>query len=178
VGAQQLPVADAASMASMTWAMTSVDSSPTMWAPRISWVSWSTTSFSVPWDRKDRRPRARRKIGRGGRHAPAGGARREPVRFPRARCRRPRSPPPPGWSARVGRHVAGGVDAGRGGALLLVDGDAAVVPKPHAGVVQAELFHVGQAGVAQTTASTSTGRTEHYANRDESRAVEAPPLAI
>jgi hypothetical protein len=49
----------------------------------------------------------------------------------------------PGWAG----HVAGGVDAGRGGALLLVDGDAAVVPKPHAGVVQAELFHVGQAGV-------------------------------
>jgi hypothetical protein len=50
-----------------------VDSGPTMWAPRISWVSWSTTSFSAPWDRKDRRPRAQRKIGRGGRHAPAGG---------------------------------------------------------------------------------------------------------
>jgi hypothetical protein len=102
VGAQQLPVADAASMASMTWAMTSVDSSPTMWAPRISWVSWSTTSFSVPWDRKDRRPRARRKIGRGGRHAPAGGARREPVRFPErvAAGHGPRHRPvgQPGWA--------------------------------------------------------------------------------
>ena len=160
-----------ASMASTTWAMTSVDSGPTMWAPRISWVSWSTTSFSAPWDRKDRRPRAQRKIGRGGRHAPAGGrgllggqahgGKRRPGvtdrgrRSPRTCPVPPSALPPatvprrhrlvgqPGWAG----HVAGGVDAGRGGALLLVDGDAAVVPKPHAGVVQAELFHVGQAGV-------------------------------
>ena len=173
-----------------------------MWAPRISWVFWSTTSFSAPGIAKDRRPRAQHKIGRGGRHAPAGGRgllgdkahgckRRPGVYRPRQALAadlsgspervaaghgppRHRSVGQPGWTG----HIAGGVDAGRGGALLLVDGDAAVVPKPHAGVVQAESSTLGRRASAQTTASTSTGRTEHYANRDESRAVEVPPLAI
>jgi hypothetical protein len=143
-----------------------------MWAPRISWVSWWTTSFSAPLGSPRIAARALdAKIGRGGRHAPAGGRgllggqahggkRRPGVYRPRQALaadlsgspervaaghgpRRHRPVGQPGWAG----HVAGGVDAGRGGALLLVDGDAAVVPKPHAGVVQAELFHVGQAGV-------------------------------
>jgi hypothetical protein len=165
-------------------------------------VSWSTTSFSAPLGSpRIARPRAQRKIGRGGRHAPAGGRgllggqahggkRRPGVYRPRQALaadlsgfpervaaghglRRHRLVGQPGWAG----HVAGGVDAGRGGALL-VDGDAAVVPKPHAGVVRPSSSTLGRRASAQITASASTGRTEHYANRDESRAVEAPPLAI
>lgn len=139
-----------------------------MWAPRISWVSWSTTSFSAPLGSpRIARPRAQRKIGRGGRHAPAGGRgllggqahggkRRPGVYRPRQALaadlsgfpervaaghglRRHRPVGQPGWAG----HVAVGVDAGRGGALL-VDGDAAVVPKPDAGVVRPSSSTLGR----------------------------------
>ena len=178
VGPQQLPVADARLHGEYDLGDDLGDSGPTMWAPRISWVSWSTTSFSAPWIAKDRRPRAQRKIDCGvATRRPAALAADlsgSPERVAAGHGPRHRPVGQPGW---VG-HVAGGVDAGRGGALLLVDGDAAVVPKPHAGVVQAESSTLGRRASAQTTASTSTGRTEDYANRDESRAVEAPPLAV
>jgi hypothetical protein len=192
-----------ASMASTTWAMTSVDSGLTMWAPRISWVSWSTTSFSAPLGspriaaralnarsavgspRAGRRPWPARRSGPW-RQAAAGclpteaGARRGPVRFPPGALppatgpRRHRPVGQPGWAG----HVAGGVDAGRGGALLLWTVTRPSSPSRTPAWSRPSSSTLGRRASAQTTASTLTGRTEQCANRDESRAVEAPPLAI
>jgi hypothetical protein len=157
-----------ASMASTTWAMTGGLWPHHVGAQDLLGVLVDHQLQRPLWDRQGSPARAlNAKIGRGGRHAPAGGRgllggqahggkRRPGVYRPRQALaadlsgfpervaaghglRRHRPVGQPGWAG----HVAVGVDAGRGGALL-VDGDAAVVPKPDAGVVRPSSSTLGR----------------------------------